>query len=457
MNPQEVSFTLKGVFIPSTFAPYGKEGIYDLVVSRGKIQRVGQGERKEGIEFSGEGLWLLPGVWDLHVHLRDPGEPHKEEISTATLAAVSGGVTAVVAMANTVPPNDSPEITRYILDKTAREGFSRVFPVSAATLGLQGEALAPYFQMKDAGCVAVSDDGMAIASSRVMLRVLEYASSFALPVLVHAEDSELRRGGVVHEGSVSFELGLYGIPREAEILAIARDIELCRRTKAHLHIQHLTTKEGLELVQRARAQGVRVTSEVTPHHLFFSHHHLADFGPRAKVAPPLREPSDVRALREGLAQGIIDCIASDHAPHAPWEKELPWEEAPFGVIGLETLLYAVLKLVEEGVLSRERAFELLIVKPRELLGFRGNPLSPGAPADFFLFDPEEEWVYDARQGYSRSQNSLFSGVRFKGRVLATVVAGVPRYDPKGFFSRDGLKTAPGVPEERIADLCPALP
>jgi dihydroorotase len=287
-----------------------------------------------------------------------------------------------------------------------------------------------------------------------MLRVLEYARSFHLPVFVHAEDHELRKGGVIHEGALSFELGLAGIPREAEIIAVSRDLELARRTKAHLHLQHITTKESLELIRRARADGVHVTCEVTPHHLFFSHHHLLELGPLAKVAPPLREPSDVKALREALMEGVVDCIASDHAPHAPWEKELPWEEAPFGVIGVETLLYAVFRLVEEGVLTWQRAFELTMIRPRELLGYRGNPLSPGASADFFLFDPDEEWVYDARKGYSKSQNSLFSGVRFKGRVVATVVAGIPRYDPRGIFQKAGLEVRAGVAEEKIEDLAP---
>jgi len=371
MSLEERSYVLRRVRIFPPFAPGGKEGIYDLVVSQGRIEVVEEKKEGDRIAVEGEGLWILPGVWDLHVHLRDPGEPHKEEIATATLAAVSGGITTVVAMANTIPTNDSPEITRYILDQTARKGFCRVYPVSAATIGLKGEALAPYFQMKTAGCVAVSDDGASIASSRVMLRVLEYARSFHLPVFVHAEDHELRKGGVIHEGALSFELGLAGIPREAEIIAVARDLELARRTKAHLHLQHITTKESLELIRRARADGVHVTCEVTPHHLFFSHHHLLEFGPLAKVAPPLREPSDVKALREALMEGVVDCIASDHAPHAPWEKELPWEEAPFGVIGVETLLYAVFRLVEEGVLTWQRAFELTMIRPRELLGYRG--------------------------------------------------------------------------------------
>lgn len=437
-------YVVTDVKLPSIFTPEGKEGVYDVVVEEGRITRIGRGGTPHLPRIAGEGLFLLPGVWDCHIHLRDPGELHKEEIATGTRAAVSGGVTTVVAMANTHPPNDTPEVTRYILEQTRSYGWCRVLPVSAATVGLKGEELVPYYRMKEAGCVAVSDDGASVASARVMLRILEYASSFGLPVLVHAEDAELRQGGVIHEGIISQELGLAGIPREAEIVAIARDLELARRSGAHLHIQHLTTREGLELLRRAKASGMHVTCEVTPHHLFFSHFHLRELGTNGKISPPLREPSDVKALREGLAEGVIDCIASDHAPHAPWEKELPWEEAPFGVIGLETLLPATMRLKEEGVITLEQVCHLLILRPRELFGVVENPLAPGAPADFFLYDPEKEWVYDPLQGMSRSRNSPFAGTRFHGQVVATVVAGIPRHDPYGLFSNRGITPQAGI-------------
>lgn len=391
-----------------------------------------------------KGLWLLPGFWDVHVHLRDPGQTYKEDIASGTHAAVAGGVTAVVAMGNTKPPIDTPEVARYVVDRAAQVGWCRVYPVSAATMGLAGEELAPYHQMAAAGCVAVSDDGATIASAGVMRRSMEYAKSVGLPLMPHCEDRSVRAGGVMNAGPNAVALGYPGNPREAEEICIARDIHLAKLTGAHLHIQHLTTAGGLELVRRAKDAGLSVTTEVCPHHVFLTDAAVAEYGTHAKMAPPLRAEADVAALRQGLADGSIDCWATDHAPHARYEKDLPFEAAPDGIIGLETLLPLGLRLVREGVLDMPRLLARAVTAPRRLIGIDEVPLAVGSVADLVLIDPDSPWTYDPEHGQSLSANTPYGGWTFPERVVLTLVDGVVRWDPDGRLAGLGRLPVCGV-------------
>lgn len=403
------------------------------------------GEPPEGARaVDAAGLIVLPGLTDLHVHLRDPGLTWKEDIASGTRAAVAGGVTSVVALANTQPVNDHPEVTRYILDRTRREGWCRVLPVSAATMGLAGEQLAPYHQMIEAGCVAVSDDGHTVASAGVMRRVLEYADSFGLVVLPHCEDRSIRAGGVMNAGPVAAGLGLPGNPREAEEVSLARDLLLAKLTGAHLHVQHLTTAAGVEMVRRAKEAGLRVTAEACPHHLFLTDEAVERLGTHAKMAPPLRTAADVEAVRRGLRDGVIDVLATDHAPHSPHEKDQPFEMAPDGIIGLETMLPLGLRLVAEGVLDLATFVDRAVAAPRRVLGLAATSPAPGEQADFVVVDAGRAWTYRADEGQSRSRNSPFDGWSFAGRAVLTVVAGVVRWDLDGRAAAAGLPATAGV-------------
>lgn len=390
------------------------------------------------------GLWLIPGLWDLHVHLRDPGLTYKEDIASGTLAAAASGVTAVVCLANTVPVNDTPEVTRFILERAQDVAAVRVLPVSAATIGLVGEELAPYYRMQKAGCVAVSDDGNTIPVAGVMRRVLEYAASLGLPVLPHCEDRSVRAGGVMNAGPIAASLGLPGNPREAEEIALARDILLARLSGAKLHVQHVTTKGGVRMIRRAKDEGLQITAEVCPHHLFLTDKAVESLGTHAKMAPPLRTDEDVEALRDGLADGTLDVLATDHAPHAPHEKDLPFEAAPDGVIGLETLLPLGLRLVSQGVLSFEKLLERVIDAPRKVLSVKEIALAPGAPADFALIDPGVKWTYEAAKGQSKSRNSPFDGWNFEGRVVMTFVEGRCRWNIATRASAASFEPVAGV-------------
>lgn len=390
------------------------------------------------------GWLLLPGLCDLHVHLRDPGLTYKEDIASGTLAAAASGVTAVVCLANTKPVNDSPEITRYILERAQATASARVLPVSAATIGLAGEELAPYYRMQQAGCVAVSDDGNTVPVAGVMRRVLEYAASLGMPVLPHCEDRSVRAGGVMNAGPVAASLGLPGNPREAEEIALARDILLARLTGAHLHVQHVTTRGGAAMIRRAKDEGLRITAEVCPHHLFLTDRAVEQLGTQAKMAPPLRSDEDVAALRAALADGTIDVLASDHAPHAPHEKDLPFEAAPDGVIGLETLMPLALRLVAENVLSLPVLLQRLVTAPRQILGKKTAVLAIGSPADFSLLDPGVQWTYQAEQGQSKSRNSPFDGWDFTGRTVMTFVDGVCRWNIAKRESATAFKPSVGI-------------
>ncbi len=372
------------------------------------------------------GLWVLPGLIDLHCHLRDPGQEWKEDIASGTRAAARGGYTAVATMPNTEPAVDTPALVEYQLARAAAVGGSRVLSVGAITVGRQGRELAPMGQLRAAGAVAVSDDGAGVEQAVVMWRALRYAASFGLPVLEHCEDRSLSRGGAMHRGAVSTRLGLPGIPAEAEEVAVARDLVLAEATGAHLHVAHVSTARAVELIRRAKARGVRVTCEVTPHHLTLTDEAVARsrYDPDTKVNPRLRTEEDVAALRAALADGTIDAVATDHAPHGPEEKRCEYEAAAFGISGLETALGVLLTtLVQPGLLAPAALVERLTCGPARVLGHPGGTLAAGAAADVVLVDPRASWRVEPEAFASRGRNTPFKGWNLTGRVVATLVAG----------------------------------
>jgi dihydroorotase len=397
----------------------------DLLIEDGRIAALDKKIEKSGAEvFDATGLVVAPGFIDPHVHLREPGKEAAETIDSGTRAAAAGGFTAVACMPNTTPVNDNPLITRYILRQAEVANRVRVYPVGAATRGSAGEELAEIESMREAGIVALSDDGQPIWNARILRRVMEYARALGLGVVDHAEDPHLAAGGVMHEGDTALRLGLRGIPAVAESVAVARDLQVAALTGARLHIAHLSTAAALELVRRAKQDGVAVTCEVTPHHFTLTEEAVADYNTHAKMNPPLRTAADREALLAGLADGSVDAIASDHAPHTTTEKQVDFDSAPFGIIGLETALALALdRLYHTGRISLLRLVELFSTNPARILGVEGGRLRVGAPADLTLFDPERRWTYRAEAGASRSRNTPFDGWTFRGAPVATAVAG----------------------------------
>ena len=401
------------------------DGAYDLRIEGGRIAAVTprDGGSREGEVSDVSGCWVVPGLVDMHCHLREPGFEYKESIRTGTRAAAAGGFTSVACMANTDPVNDSPAITEFILGKARKEGVVHVFPIGAATKGLAGESLAEMGQMKEAGIVAVSDDGHTIMNSAVARRVFEYARMFGLPVVSHCEDRNLVGQGVMNEGVVSTRIGLTGVPSAAEEIMVSRDIQLAAMTGGRLHIAHISTKESVRLVREAKDRGIDVTAEVSPHHLILTEEAVASYDTNAKMAPPLRSAADVQVVREALVDGTIDAIATDHAPHSPVEKEVEFDAAPNGIVGLETAVSLVLRLVHEGKVPVDTAIYRLSVGPAQILGLQKGRLSVGADADVAIIDPQLEHEVDPTRFYSKSRNTPFSGWKLKGRVVRTIVAG----------------------------------
>jgi dihydroorotase len=374
-------------------------------------------------EVDAHGLWVTPGFVDLHTHLREPGQEYKEDIASGGRAAAAGGFTAVACMANTDPVNDDPAVTEYILDRARNESPVRVLPVAAATKGLAGEVMTEMATLVAAGAVAFSDDGKTIMDSGMQRRVFEYSRLVEKPVMVHAEDRTLVRDGVVNEGAVSTRLGLPGNPAMAEVVHIARDLLLAEHSGAHLHVAHVSTAGGVAHVREARARGIHVTAEVTPHHLTLTDEATLGYDPNTKMAPPLRGKDDVAACVEALADGTIDAIATDHAPHAVHEKEVEFTAAPPGVLGFETAFPVVLELVRSGKLTPLQLIASLTWNPARVLRLPMGRLEPGAAADLVLLDPEQRWVYDPAKGFSKSRNSPWAGHELQGRLLATWVDG----------------------------------
>ncbi len=396
----------------------------DVLIEAGTIAEVAAGLEVPGAEIiDATGAWVAPGFVDLHCHLREPGQEYKEDIASGGRAAVAGGFTAVACMANTQPANDDPAMTDFILDRAAHDSPARVYPIAAATRGLEGQVMTEMVALVEAGAVAFSDDGRTIMDSGVMRRVLDYSRLVDAPVIVHCEDRTLVADGVVNEGPISTKLGLPGNPAVAEIAHIQRDLLLAERTGAHVHVAHVSTAGGVDALRRARERGIHVTAEVTPHHLTLTDEATLGYDTNAKVAPPLRGEADVRACREGLADGTIDAIATDHAPHALHEKELDFTLAPHGLLGFETAAAVVLDLVRQGVLTPLELIRRLSTNPAGILSKSGGSLAVGAPADVVVLDPERRWTYDPVKGYSKSRNSPWAGQTLTGRVVATVVGG----------------------------------
>jgi len=418
---------LKGVHLIDPAA--GRNGRVDIRIDGGVIAAIGADLPVNGarvVELPA-GLVVTPGLIDMHVHLREPGQEHKETIATGTAAAAAGGFTAVACMPNTDPINDSASVTELIVQRAAAAGLSRVYPIGAISVGSKGEQLTEIGDLHAAGCVAISDDGRPVATALLMRRALEYASMFNMPVIDHCEDPSLKGDGVAHEGAVAGLLGLRGIPGASESIMVERDISVAEMVRGRVHIAHMSARQSLRAVREGKARGVAVTCEVTPHHFVLTDEALADRGAydtNYKMNPPLREEADRAALIEGLRDGSIDVIATDHAPHHADEKALEFDRAPFGITGLETAVSLCLdRLVHAGVIGLPRLVELLSVNPARVLGVPGGTLVDGGPADLTILAPDRSVTISAAAMKSRARNTPFDGWSLRGAVAATIVAG----------------------------------
>ena len=370
------------------------------------------------------GLIVAPGFIDMHVHLREPGFEHAETIETGSRAAAAGGFTSICPMPNTAPVNDNATVTSYIIEKARRHAVVNIFPIGAITKGSLGEELAAIGSMKQSGAVAISDDGRPVMNARVMRRAMEFARSFGIPVIDHCEDLHLSAGGDMHEGAESVRLGLRGIPGSSEDVMVARDILLAEVTGARFHVAHISSRHSVEMVAFAKLRGMAVTAEVTPHHLALADTDMEPYDSNFKMKPPLRSPLDVGTMVEGVVNGAIDAIATDHAPHAGCDKMQEFEKCPFGIIGLETALgIALERLYHNGKITLDRLVELFSVNPARILGIDRGTLRPGAPGDVTIFSLDRKWVYDVNKSFSKSRNSPFDLTEFRGGPVATVVAG----------------------------------
>lgn len=411
---------------PST----GLDREQDLILGDGRIQRVGKGlaTPKDAVPVDGRELLAIPGMIDLHAHLREPGEEYKENIATAARAAAAGGFTAVCAMPNTSPTNDTRAVTELILKRAHEVDTIHIYPVGAISKGLKGETLSDIGELKEAGVVALSDDGRPVMSAGLMRRALEYARTFGLTVIQHAEDLTLSHGCVMHEGLASTRAGLRGQPAQAESVIVARDIALVELTGARYHVAHVSTEASLRLIREAKRRGLPVTCEVTPHHLTLTDEACLTYDTATKVNPPLRTESDVAALREALRDGTIDAVATDHAPHSSVEKLVEYDCAAFGVIGFETALGLLLKLVTDGALTLGAALERVTRGPSRCLGLPGGSLREGGPADVTCIDLARAWEVDADQLRSKSRNTPFAGWKLTGKAVITIARGKVVHD-----------------------------
>ena len=408
----------------------GIDGAFDVLIEDGRVARVEKDlPAASGVTVVevGRDLVIVPGLIDMHVHLREPGQEHKETIATGTRAAVAGGFTAVACMPNTSPVNDHAGITEFILKRAADAGLARVYPIGAVSRGSDGEHLADIAELHRAGCAAISDDGRPVATALLMRRALEYASMFGIPVIDHCEDPSLKGDGVAHEGFQASTLGLRGLPGAAETIMVQRDVTLSGLTGGHFHVAHMSTRGALRAVRDGKAQGFPVTCEVTPHHLTLTDEALGapvQYDSNCKMNPPLRESADVEAMLEGVSDGSIDVIATDHAPHHADEKRVEFDRAPFGIVGLETCVSLVLdRLVHRGVVSLARMVELLSVNPARILRRPGGSLAPGEVADLTVLAPDAVATIDAAAFASRSKNTPFDGWTLRGAPAATIVGG----------------------------------
>lgn len=407
----------------------GIDGAFDVLIDGDRIARVGKDLPIDGAAVADvpKGFVVVPGLVDMHVHLREPGQEHKETIATGALSAVAGGFTAVACMPNTAPVNDSASITELMLKKAAEANLARVYPIGAVSRGSQGELLADIAELHRAGCVAISDDGRPVATALLMRRALEYASMFDMPVIDHCEDPSLKGDGVAHEGFVASTLGLRGLPAAAETIMVQRDVTLAGLTGGHFHLAHMSVRGALRAVREGKAQGFPVTCEVAPHHFVLTDRQLESpipFDTNCKMNPPLREQADVEAMIDGIVDGSVDVIATDHAPHHADEKRQEFDRAPFGIVGLETCVPLVLdRLVHTGRLSLARVVELLSVNPARIIRRPGGSLAAGAVADITILAPDAEVTIVAARLRSKSKNTPFDGWTLRGAAAATIVGG----------------------------------
>jgi len=406
----------------------GLDDLRDVLIEDGRILDVVTPGAETGFNdgvkiIEASGLIVVPGLIDMHVHLREPGEEYKENITTGTAAAAAGGFTAVAAMPNTIPVNDNRSLTEFILNQTQLTGVVRVCPVAAMTMGLRGEELCQYGELADAGAVAVSDDGRPVSNTEVMRRVLEYSKVYKLLAICHSEDLNLSADGAMNEGTLSTRLGLKGIPVTAEELGVYRDIQLAVLAEAPIHLAHISTAGSVAIVRQAKASGLPVTAETAPHYFSLTEEAVIGYRTEAKMNPPLRTQKDVDSVRQGLADGTLDAVATDHAPHSELEKDVEFDQAAFGIVGLETALPLTLDLVRQGYLNLSRAIALMSVNPAQILGIPGGTLTPGAAADITLIDLEAKWVVEASQFKSLGRNTPFEGHTVRGRAELTMVGG----------------------------------
>jgi dihydroorotase len=407
----------------------GRDGPFDVLIDGDRIARVGRDLPADGATVVSvpAGVIVVPGLIDMHVHLREPGQEHKETVASGTAAAVAGGFTAVACMPNTAPVNDNAGVTEYILKKASEANLARVYPIGAVSRGQQGAQLADIAELRAAGCVAITDDGRPVATALLMRRALEYTQMFDMPVIEHCEEPTLKADGVAHEGFQASALGLRGIPGEAESIMALRDISLAELTGGRVHVAHMSARQTLDAVRYGKARGAQVTCEVTPHHFVLTDERLAQPTPydtNAKMNPPLREQADRDAMLQGIADGSVDVIATDHAPHHYDEKHVEFDRAPFGITGLETAISLCFdRLVHPGLISLARLIELLSVNPARILRVPGGSLAEGAPADVTLLAPDLAVTVSAAAMKSKSKNTPFDGWRLRGGVAATVVGG----------------------------------
>jgi dihydroorotase len=401
-----------------------RDDVGDVFITDGKfVASLGAAEKKRAKKIDARGLVVCPGLVDIHVHFREPGQTHKETILTGAQAAAAGGFTTVVCMPNTSPVADNAG-TIELINNAARKAAVHVYPTGCITVGMKGAQLAPHGSLKKAGVVAITDDGLCVTSNELMRRAVEYAKMFDLPVLDHCQDESLTKGAVMNEGTVSTRLGLRGWPHAAEDIIVARNIILSSYTGAHIHMQHISSAMSVELMRRAKQDGINVTAEATPHHIALTEEALATYDTNFKMNPPLRTEHDRKAIIAGLKDGALDCIGTDHAPHAPDEKDREFDYAPNGITGLETALPVCLDvLVRENKFKLSRVIDLLTRRAAGILKLPAGTLAPGENADVCLFDPEEKWIYDAKKGFSKSLNSPWSGRKMTGRVKTTIVSG----------------------------------
>jgi len=418
------------------------EGIGEILIEDGiikelNINRPKAGSRSRGIKdttnkkdlsdtkiINAEGKYVVPGLIDMHVHLREPGFEHKETIKTGTMAAIKGGFTTICCMPNTLPVNDHASVTEFIIRKATQEGFCKVLPIGAITKGQKGEELAEIGTMKNEGCVAFSDDGNPVMNSLIMRRALEYSKAFNVPIISHCEDITLSEGGLVNEGLLSLTLGLKGIPNEAEEIMVYRDLLLAQLTGGRLHIAHVSTEGSTKLIRDAKAKGINVTAETCPHYFSLTEDAIIGYNTNAKVNPPLRTKKDVEAIKEALKDGTIDVIATDHAPHHNDEKMMEFEKAPFGISGLETAFSLSLNLVREGVLSLTQLIEKMTINPAKILNINRGTLKIGSQADILIFDMEKEYHVNAKEFISKGKNTPFDGWVLKGAPVMTIYKGI---------------------------------